>query len=439
MKISSHLKYFTSYHLTGKTFLRFQRLIDHYRMRTAKFSPEDPLNPPLQSGVLLKEIMSRHYLEGRYVEGVKRVAWVTSGAPVEPLRALGFFVFYPENHAALCGARKVTVEIAQEAEKEGFSMDLCSYARTDIGAALSGKTPVGKIPRPDILIACTNICQTVLHWYRALAFYFNVPLVVIDTPFIFDEMEEHQVEYVKKQIENMILQAERVAGKSLSYNKLRKVIAWSKESAELWLEIINRGKVRPSPITAFDTFVHMAPIVGLRGEEVAVRYYRRLLREIDERIKMGKGAIKNERKRLLWDNLPVWFKLNWLSRYLANRGANIVTSTYTLQWGELAPMIEIDRPLESAARIYLYPLLNRSTRFKLETMKRMVKEFQIDGVLLHSDKSCKPYSLGQIDQRNLLVKEGIPAVIIDADHNDPRAYSEEQLRNRLDAFLEILE
>jgi benzoyl-CoA reductase/2-hydroxyglutaryl-CoA dehydratase subunit BcrC/BadD/HgdB len=382
--------------------------------------------------------MSTHYLEGRYVEGVKKVAWVSSGAPVEPLRALGYFVVYPENHAALCGARKVAVEICEEAEKEGFSMDLCSYARTDIGSAISGKTPVGKIPKPDLLVVCTNICQTILYWFKALSFYFKVPLVIIDTPFIFDEMEEHQIDYVKRQIEEMMITAEKVAGKSVSFKKLRRVISLSKEAAELWLQIIYTGRAKPSPITAFDTFVHMAPIVGLRGEEITVIYYRKLLKEIEERIKKGIGAIKNEKKRILWDNLPVWFKLNWLSRYLASKGANIVTSTYTLQWGELAPMIDIDRPLESAAKIYLYPLLNRSARSKLETMKRMVKEFDIDGVLLHSDKSCKPYSLGQIDERNLLVQEGIPAVLIDADHNDMRSYSEEQVKNRLDAFLEII-
>ncbi len=438
MNPSALFRYTFGFKIFGRSMLKIQKFSDAHKMARFKPRPDDPLNPPLKSGVLLKEIMAKHYLEGRFVEGVKKVAWVTSGAPVEPLRALGYFVVYPENHAALCGARKVAVQISEEAEKEGFSVDLCSYARTDIGSALSGKTPVGKIPKPDLLVACTNICQTVLYWFKTLSFYFKVPLVIIDTPFIFDDMEEHQIQYVKKQIEEMIITAERVAKKTLPFKKMRKVISDSKEAAELWLEIIYRGKFKPSPITAFDTFVHMAPIVGLRGEEIATIYYRKLLKEIDERIKNGIGAIKNERKRILWDNLPVWFRLNWLSRYLATKGANIVTSTYTLQWGELAPMIDIERPLESAAKIYLYPLLNRSARYKLATMKKMVKEFQIDGVLLHSDKSCKPYSLGQIDERNLLAQEGIPAVLIDADHNDSRVYSEEQVRNRLDAFLEIL-
>ena len=44
---------------------------------------------------------------------------------------------------------------------------------------------LGRLPRPDLLACCTNICQTVLYWYRDLAARLRVPLVVIDTPFVY--------------------------------------------------------------------------------------------------------------------------------------------------------------------------------------------------------------------------------------------------------------
>jgi benzoyl-CoA reductase/2-hydroxyglutaryl-CoA dehydratase subunit BcrC/BadD/HgdB len=70
----------------------------------------------------------------------------------------------------------------------------------------------------------------------------------------------------------------------------------------------------------------------------------------------------------------------------------------------------------------------------------MVDEFSIDGVILHSDRSCKPYSLGQIDQRRTLAEElGVPALLLDADHNDPRVFAEEQANTRLEAFVEMME
>ena len=92
------------------------------------------------------------------------------------------------------------------------------------------------------------------------------------------------------------------------------------------------------------------------------------------------------------------------------------------------------------AEVYLHPILNRSTGHKLRSVKRMAEEFQLDGVMLHSDRSCKPYSLGQMDQRERLVNEiGLPAVLVDADHSDPRSFSEKQTEARLEAFIETME
>ena len=45
-------------------------------------------------------------------------------------------------------------------------------------------------------------------------------------------------------------------------------------------------------------------------------------------------------------------------------------------------------------------------------MRRMVKDFQCDGVILHSDRSCKPYSLGQHGLRELLARSDLDAVLI---------------------------
>jgi len=44
-----------------------------------------------------------------------------------------------------------------------------------------------------------------------------------------------------------------------------------------------------------------------------------------------------------------------------------------------------------------------------------------------------------MDQRDRLIREHeVPALLLEADHNDPRSYSEEQVANRLGAFVEML-
>jgi benzoyl-CoA reductase/2-hydroxyglutaryl-CoA dehydratase subunit BcrC/BadD/HgdB len=60
--------------------------------------------------------------------------------------------------------------------------------------------------------------------------------------------------------------------------------------------------------------------------------------------------------------------------------------------------------------------------------------------VLHSDRSCKPYSIGQVDLKERLAAEtGIRVLLLEADHSDPRAWSREQADNRLTAFMESFE
>jgi benzoyl-CoA reductase/2-hydroxyglutaryl-CoA dehydratase subunit BcrC/BadD/HgdB len=440
MSASGSLRYHLMVNGLGRAALRLQRWRAERQAVSSRWKTEY-LAPPLKIAPRTKELVARHWLLGRYANLNRKVAWVTSGAPAELLKALGFYVLYPENHAAICGTARVAVEISSEAENAGYSRDICSYARTDIGALLSGKTPVGKLPRPDVLMACTNICQTVLFWYRVLAHHFNVPLILIDTPFVYYEHAPgHAVEFVKRQLEEAVPIAEKVAGKSLDERRLKEVARLSKLASHLWLEIMQRNQHQPAPISVFDQFIQMAPIVEMRGDAVTVDFYAALLKEVDGRIARGIGAVKTERKRLLWDNLPIWYRLRYLAEYLGEHGVAIVASTYTNAWGELAPLIDPERPIESAARTYLYPILNRGTGHKLATMKRMIEDYELDGVVLHSDRSCKPYSVGQIDQRDRLIHDcRVPALLLEADHNDSRCFSEEQVANRLSAFIEMLE
>jgi benzoyl-CoA reductase/2-hydroxyglutaryl-CoA dehydratase subunit BcrC/BadD/HgdB len=443
-RISRRIGYRWNVNILGHAALRTNRWMAEARARRAEGSRQGALAqgvlaPPLQIDPRTKELIYRHYLAGRYAEGARKVAWVTSGAPSEMLKALGFYVYYPENHGAVCGVRRAVLEIATQAEQAGYSIDLCSYARTDIGSVLSGRTPVGRLPRPDLLMACTNICQTVLGWYRVLAEHFRAPLILIDTPFIYKEAGQHALTYVQRQIEEAVVVAERIAGKALDEGRLRQVVRCSRVASLLWAEILERAAQRPSPISVFDQFIHMAPIVEMRGEAYTVDFYAALLKEVDRRIARGVGAVKVEKKRLLWDNLPVWYRLRWLAELLGERGAALVASTYTNAWAELADMIDPERPLESAARTYMHPILNQGTGHKLAVMVEMAAKYGLDGAILHSDRSCKPYSIGQDDQRDRLIHEhGLPALLLEADHNDPRAFSEEQTANRLAAFLEML-
>ena len=83
-------------------------------------------------------------------------------------------------------------------------------------------------------------------------------------------------------------------------------------------------------------------------------------------------------------------------------------------------------PFESMAKTYSLVILNNNLNDRLSLMNRLIREFQVDGLIIHSARSCKPYSVGQYDLKRLLMDRlGVPSVVIEADITDSRAFSEE--------------
>jgi len=402
--------------------------------------PHPQMVPPLHCSGRLQEIMTRHYYLSRFAKGAAPVAWVTSGAPVELLRPFDFYTVYPENHGALCGAQKMGPDLCLEAENRGYHPDLCSYARIDLGQAFSGKTPVGRLPRPDLLFCSNNICQTVLYWYKELSHYWKIPLMIFDTPYNFKDIQANSIQYMTRQLEEMIPELEKISKRKFFLNRFEEVIEIAAESSYTWGKVLATMKHTPAPMTIFDAFVHMAPIVSLRGLPVALDYYKILLNELQKRVRNNIGAVTNEKRRLMWDNIAVWFKLRDWSELFALRGLNFVAATYTNAWAETIHYLDRNSPFESMAKAYGLVILNNNLEYRQRLMERMIKDYHVDGLVMLSLRSCKPYSVGQYDlKRRLGDRLGVKTLMIESDMTDFRAYSEEQTRTRIEAFFEGLE
>ncbi|MEW5724762.1 MAG: 2-hydroxyacyl-CoA dehydratase [Thermodesulfobacteriota bacterium] len=389
----------------------------------------------------MKEIMTEYYLEAKTAaETGKKVAWITSGGPVEPLIAMDVIPIYPENHGAMIGAAKMGPDLCQKAEEMGYSPDLCSYARSDIACAPINGGPIGGLPRPDMLVCCTNICGTVLKWYEVQARYFQVPLFIFDTPFCHTGFSSEAKKYVVAQIGEYIEFLESACGRKMDRERMDEVGRLSMEGSRLWQAVLDTTRHRPAPMSCFDAFFHLALIVTLRGKKVVVDYYRTLLEELNERIALGVSAVPEERFRLLWDNLPVWYKTRWLSEKFAEKGACLVADTYTSAWCGTFPLIDPDDFLGSMAEVYTRIYLNIGVDQMVEIVLGMIDKYDVDGLVMHSNRSCKPYSFGQYDlSRAVREKRSLPTLIIEADMVDGRYFSESQISTRLDAFMEMIE
>lgn len=394
----------------------------------------------ITSAKKMRDIMTTYYIDALSAKGNnKLVAWITSGGPVEPLIAMDIIPVYPENHGAMIGAAKMGEELCVKAEEMGYSNDLCSYARCDISCAVVNGGPIGGLPKPDMLICCNNICGTVLKWYEIQARFFNVPLFIFDTPVCHTEYSSEIAKYVRTQIDEYVAFLEKVTKKPFNFDKMVEVGKISYEGQLLWQKVLNTTAHRPSPMSAFDAFFFLALIVTLRGTAIAVDFYKELLLEMEQRIENKISIVQNEQYRLLWDNLPIWPRLKWLSSKFSDHNACLVADTYTSAWCSSLKYINENDFLNSIAEGYTRIYLNIGIDQMADQVLEMIKFYDVDGFVMHSNRSCKPYSFGQLDIKRIVeTKANIPVLMLEADMTDPRAFSQSQIETRIDAFMEII-
>ncbi|MBS3977740.1 MAG: 2-hydroxyacyl-CoA dehydratase [Syntrophomonadaceae bacterium] len=386
---------------------------------------------------LVREMQAQYYEEANRAHDEGRlVAWVTSISPREFLEAMDIVTVYPENHAAAISAKKGSMEMIDIAEGMGYSADICSYARVNLGYLEKGDSAAGRIPAPDLLFCANNICDTVTKWYEILARRLKVPLIMIDLPFSFTpETQKHHLDYVTDQFKEAIRQLEDITGKPFDYERFQESMRLSNEAASLWRECIEMGKAVPCPFNGLDFFNYMAQIVCSRGNEKAVQFFRVLRDELAAKVARGEGFLNNEKYRILWDGIPFWYNLRVMSKTLLNNNAVMAASTYPDNWA-----VNYDpNDLKSMARAYMGNFTNREFSFRYHNMCRMIDEYTVDGVIMHSNRSCKNQDFAQYAlAREVTKATRVPVVIVDGDQSDPRAFSEAQFETRVQALFEMI-
>jgi benzoyl-CoA reductase/2-hydroxyglutaryl-CoA dehydratase subunit BcrC/BadD/HgdB len=274
-------------------------------------------------------------------------------------------------------------------------------------------------------------------WFEVLSRHYKVPLYLLDVPLPGNKgFDPNAYEYVKKQMEELVTFLEGITRKSLDRDRLKHILQISGETCGYWKDILDSATRIPAPLTVFDQFIAMAPIVSQRGLPVALDFYMRLKSEIDERVRSRIGAVPGERYRLYWDNLPIWPELRWLSELLASFKACLAATIYTLPWTNLGG--DPAHPLESWANQYLVYFdwhLERRVKLILE----LKEKYSLNGFIYHSNQSCKMLSLvAQEINKAVTESTGIPGLVFDADHGDPRFYSLDQIRYHLEIYFDIL-
>jgi benzoyl-CoA reductase/2-hydroxyglutaryl-CoA dehydratase subunit BcrC/BadD/HgdB len=400
--------------------------------------------PALRSTAALKETMGAYYrsLGDAAERKTAPIAWCTSVGPAELLRALGFAVFFPENHAAMLGAARSANRYMPLAHAQGYSQDICSYLTSDVGAYLAGETPLSAyglsgIPRADVLVFNTNQCRDVREWFEWYGRTWGVPVIGVRSPRSLETVTDDDVLGIARQIEALVPTLEQVAGTRLDGGRLAEAVRVSRECSDLWEKCLMTAAQRPAPLTFFDGTIQMGPAVVLRGADDACTYYRVLLAELEERLRLGTAAVPGESLRLYWDGMPLWGRLRALAATFAEFRTSVVASTYCNSW--IFAALDPADPIRSMARASLELFIVRSEGPKEEYIERLVAAYDVDGVVFHDCRTCPNNSNSRYGMpRRIAERTGVPTLVLDGDVNDLRCFSDEQSRTNIEGFVEQL-
>ena len=394
----------------------------------------------LTSKGLLNQLVAKHYDDALTAKAEGRpVVWATSISPQELLETMDLTVVYPENHAAAIGARKGSMEFISYSEGKGYSSDLCSYARVNMGYVDLKDAEAQNIPQPDLILCCNNICNTVIKWYENIAKELHIPMILFDTPYSYEyQISEESIQYMRRQFDYAIRQLEELTKKRFDYDRLSEVMEVSNSTCRWWKKSTELAMHKPSPLSGFDMFNYMAMVVCMRGNKDGETLFRLWYEELEERMKQNLGPWNNaeEKYRIMWDGIACWPHLATTFKTLKKYGVNMVASTYPDSWN-----IRYEKnDLDALVRAYASHYANRSIAYSVDNIAKIAEDYSLDGIIFHSNRSCKLMDFKQYEiQRQVQQRTGVPAVFFDGDQTDPRVFSDAQYETRIQALVELME
>jgi len=316
----------------------------------------------------------------------------------------------------------------------GLVSEICSPHR-----GLAGAFSLGALPRPDAMLWSNLICDNTAKSGELLMEINDCPGFFLDHPF---QDSEAEVKYLTEELEDMIRFLEEKSGRKMDWDKLAEIVERMDKQIALFREICELRKAVPSPFPTQDYLKLLSVDYLCPGEPEAVTYLETLRDELTEMVREGKGAVSPECFRLMTLFVPPMYLTGFLEKVMQEYGAVSVVEPLFTRWAE--GRLDPTKPLESVAKkLDLIPE-RRSMYGPLEerALKDIVdcaEQYKIDGAIYWAFMGCRHTCATVRVFKDILNEIDVPMLTVDCDIVDPTINSEEEVREKLEQFFELLE
>ena len=417
-----------------------------------------------ESAGKIRTVVKRMYQQAQQAkEEQKKVAYCMAMCNYEEiLEAMAIVQVYTENYAGLCAVKRQAECYMEKARAEGYSDLLCGYAQVGIGfdamrhelGEMPPDAPDGGMPEPDMLLGCSMGCDPRWKWYQALGRYKDTPIYNMDvlmppSDADMDAIKEHSVRYMAEELRGLISFLEEQTGTKMDYDRLMAIIRQVEETRRWWRDAYELRKAVPTPMTTQDHFVLFVPHHMMLTDSFTLEFYKGLYDELKERVDNKIGAIDDERFRLLWGvGLPPWHTMSILD-YFINYGAVFAAETAYM----IPEPYEIPDNVTDPVEMIALRAFERNSCLQKRGQEaggvpplaqahlERIRDYNIDGVVMHITRSCRASTMGQILVRNVIRDHypNMPVMFMESDIIDLDTYSEDETKNRIDTFMEMVD
>ena len=419
---------------------------------------------PLKCWKKAKELREQYYLNYARAKENGGIRWSGSAWALDAIPAgLGNDVYSLTGEpygASVAVDKKFNKQCQDAAESLGFARDLCSYMRTYWGSIHLDKYLFGgPFPKPDFNFQ-TQICCSHAKWYQHAAKVEQTPAFYIDVSVgPYKDLTDERLMYVTNQGLEAIGWMESITGRTFDDELFFDAVKNEMRATSLWAEICTLNKAVPAPVDEKTMYSLYVLATLSKSSKWCSDFYLECRDEVRDRVARGIAAVANERCRVMSDTQPPWGFLK-IFRYLEEYGAVSIGSLYTFglegiwqvqedgSWGPRTTPMDLGiefKTREQVMKLYCEWNLSKpqfqhfyDPRLKTEMMKTMVKEWNVDGVLLHLNRGCEGLSLGIMENRLGLAAAGIPVMTFEGNMGDEREFDIGRTQNRVDSFMETL-
>lgn len=329
--------------------------------------------------------------------------------------------------------------VLETAEKNGLAPGIafCSYLQTRLGSIVKGI-----VPRPDLLIPSSYLCDLTPATDQLLHELYGIPVAYVDNlidekgdrwP---DDINPRKVRYFAREMENAIDMYTRVTGYQLPEKEVREAVGVADKIHFTCGRIQELRKADPLPFRQSDYHLAMSLVNIGRGLREGTEILNSLIVELEKRITAGKGIVEKGAPRVMLVMMPHDPALEATIGELGlaacvHAGAATRSPSrpvaYTSLWEEVADGNMRGRGANYSSLAYILQL------------KESARLWDVEGLVFFRHYSCRQYSIFPARAKEVIEEEqGIPVLLLDGDYCDFRSYNVQQMRTRLETFAEMV-